>query len=441
MGVSPAALTAAEVGLTWPHGDPDALRTAATRAGSVAQQLGAMSGQLRQAAGQAGPAWSGHAGESFVHALDTDCSTLEAAARSHQSVAAALVRLAAVVEEAQQTVRRAALRLSEALAAETGATSRALGARAAADTLTVQAATDPAEVMLAGNGPITRKADQAATDAQIAEGAARIAREEAQRAHHSARAEAAAAIDRVSAADRAVASELGGLHAVRTAARLGGLTLFGGALLRVKELRGFEKAAKDLVQREWYTLKWVREWVEAPSKAHFMEGFKYSDVFKAPEYWNESGLGKKVGGLVTELGGHSDVVAKGARWLNDAEKATPVFRKLGVAGSAISTGMDVKKLIEDGNPITAFRRDPSGYAVDLTQTAFDASTTAFLAAPNLGTGAAFAVTGAAWLGAETWHHAGDIEHVAGAAVHATEHVLGEGAHAAAGLLHHLNPFD
>jgi hypothetical protein len=51
----------------------------------------------------------------------------------------------------------------------------------------------------------------------------------------------------------------------------------------------------------------------APSKAHFMEGFKYSDVFKAPEFWNESGFGKKVGGLVTELGGHSDVVAKDAR--------------------------------------------------------------------------------------------------------------------------------
>jgi hypothetical protein len=42
-----------------------------------------------------------------------------------------------------------------------------------------------------------------------------------------------------------------------------------------------------------------------------LEGFKYSDVFKAPEFWNESGFGKKVGGLVTELGGHSDVVGGG----------------------------------------------------------------------------------------------------------------------------------
>lgn len=91
-------------------------------------------------------------------------------------------------------------------------------------------------------------------------------------------------------------------------------------------------------------------------------------------------------------------------WLSAAHKATPVFRRLGIAGGVVSTGMDFYGLVQQGNPVEAFQREGAGYVADVARTGFSASTTAFLIAPNPVTGGAVIVTGAVWLGAEAWEH-------------------------------------
>lgn len=91
-------------------------------------------------------------------------------------------------------------------------------------------------------------------------------------------------------------------------------------------------------------------------------------------------------------------------WLGDAPKATPLFRGVGIAGGAISTGLDAYGLYKQGNPVEAFKRDPAGYASDVSRTAFSASSTAFFVAPNPVTGGAVIITGAAWAGTEAWEN-------------------------------------
>jgi hypothetical protein len=91
-------------------------------------------------------------------------------------------------------------------------------------------------------------------------------------------------------------------------------------------------------------------------------------------------------------------------WLSDASKATPFFRRAGIVGGVVSTGIDGYNLIQDGNPVDAFHRDGAGYIADVSKTAFSASTTAFLIAPNPVTGGAVIVSGAVWAGAEAWQH-------------------------------------
>jgi hypothetical protein len=97
-------------------------------------------------------------------------------------------------------------------------------------------------------------------------------------------------------------------------------------------------------------------------------------------------------------------------WLGNVSKATPVFRRLGIAGGVYSTVTDGYNLIQQGNPVDAFQRDGAGYVADIGRTAFSASTTAFLIAPNPVTGGAVIVSGGIWLGAEAWDHREAIGH-------------------------------
>jgi hypothetical protein len=104
-------------------------------------------------------------------------------------------------------------------------------------------------------------------------------------------------------------------------------------------------------------------------------------------------------------------VTRGAgSWLSNASRATPVFRSLGIAGGAVSTVMDANHLIQQGNPVDAFKRDGSRYVADVARTGFSAAGTAFLVAPNPVTGGAVIVTGTVWMGAEAWDHREAIGH-------------------------------
>lgn len=95
--------------------------------------------------------------------------------------------------------------------------------------------------------------------------------------------------------------------------------------------------------------------------------------------------------------------ATAGQWLASPGAAS-TFRWLGVAGSATSTVAGAYNLWQQGNPIDAFEREGAGYVADVAGTAFSASTTAFLLAPNPVTGGLVVVTGVVWAGAEIVDH-------------------------------------
>jgi len=102
--------------------------------------------------------------------------------------------------------------------------------------------------------------------------------------------------------------------------------------------------------------------------------------------------------------------SRAGQWLSDAAKAGPVVRRLGIAGSVLSTGLDAKQLWQDGNPIDAFHRKGAGYVADVARTGFDGSSAAFLVMPTPVTAGAVVVTGAVWAGAEIYQHRKAIGH-------------------------------
>jgi len=115
-----------------------------------------------------------------------------------------------------------------------------------------------------------------------------------------------------------------------------------------------------------------------------------------------------VGRMLAPAMGRVPALAGASRWLANPAKATPVFRGLGIAGGAVGFGLGAYDLYQQGDPVEAFERDPAAYASDVAGTAFSASTTAFLVAPNPITAGAAAVTGLAWAGTEIWDHHEEI---------------------------------
>jgi hypothetical protein len=93
--------------------------------------------------------------------------------------------------------------------------------------------------------------------------------------------------------------------------------------------------------------------------------------------------------------------------------ATLAFRVVGAAGSGYATYRGVQNLIDQGNPIDAFREDPGSYASDVAGTVFSASSTAFFIAPNPVTGTIMVVSGVVYLGTEIWDHWDEISDFAG----------------------------
>jgi len=100
--------------------------------------------------------------------------------------------------------------------------------------------------------------------------------------------------------------------------------------------------------------------------------------------------------------GWADPLAKGARG------GLAATRALGVVGGVMSTGAGVANLVSQGDPRDAFEREGAGYVADVAETAFSASTTAFLIAPNPVTGAAAVGSGLVWAGAEVVDNWDDI---------------------------------
>ncbi|MEU6681999.1 mucin-2 [Streptomyces sp. NPDC046832] len=72
------------------------------------------------------------------------------------------------------------------------------------------------------------------------------------------------------------------------------------------------------------------------------------------------------------------------------------WRAAGVGGSAVATVVGAVDVIQEGNPVEAFKRDKAGYVAKVSGTAFNASLTAAMIAPNPVTIGAAVVTGAVY---------------------------------------------
>ncbi|MBL1065809.1 hypothetical protein [Streptomyces sp. 7-21] len=88
--------------------------------------------------------------------------------------------------------------------------------------------------------------------------------------------------------------------------------------------------------------------------------------------------------------------------LGTTGRAAGLLRGAGILGSGFSTITGVVDLVQQGNPVEAFQRDPSGYTVDVTGTAFNASLTAALVCPNPVTVGAAVGTGIAYGASLIW---------------------------------------
>ena len=119
-------------------------------------------------------------------------------------------------------------------------------------------------------------------------------------------------------------------------------------------------------------------------------------------------------------------LAGAGSWLG-SPAATTFFRRAGIAGAVVGTGYGSYGLYQQGNPIDAFEREGAGYVADVANTAFSASTAAFLIAPNPVTGALVIGTGAVWLGAEVVDNWDTISQSASDAWDAGTDLLADGA--------------
>ncbi|MDH5522011.1 MAG: hypothetical protein OEZ14_15920, partial [Acidimicrobiia bacterium] len=94
-------------------------------------------------------------------------------------------------------------------------------------------------------------------------------------------------------------------------------------------------------------------------------------------------------------------------WLG-SPAATTFFKRAGVAGGLVGTGLGLYDLYQQGNPIDAFQANPAGYVADVASTAFSASTAAFFLAPSPITAGLVIGTGVVWAGAEVVENWDDI---------------------------------
>jgi hypothetical protein len=115
--------------------------------------------------------------------------------------------------------------------------------------------------------------------------------------------------------------------------------------------------------------------------------------------------------LLSRLSGAAGVLGTSAAWLN-SPAGRALTTRLGIVGGVIGTGKGIYDLYQQGNPVEAFKREGAGYVADVAQTAFTASTTAFLVAPNPVTGAIAIGSGITWAGAEIVDHWDDISDTA-----------------------------
>jgi hypothetical protein len=421
-------------GLPWPEGEPGALRASAHRASALAHQLSGLHGGVAatHAAG-----WSGTAAAAFGATVRRDAGVVAAAGAAFGDAAGALNDLAGAIEHARQRVLHAADRLRAAREHAAAASRRAADARSAADAAHQAAALDPTASL---GSPLFSAADIAEGDAQRAEAASAAAQDELARVAAWAHREAEDACHDARAADQRCAGVLeasagtspfastgmpGGAFSpaapLAASAGMAGISQLGQYL--AGDLYNFWSGGHDRnfpfgtglkagvymkgvntwVRQDWTA--WQRVAKTAGSTPEEIADAKALALSRLPTF-NNGLIGRNVAKGLSRFSATEDAGA----WLGTASKATPWFRGLGIAGGAVSTGIDAYGLWKQGSPIKAFQKRGAGYVADVGKTAFSASSTAFMIAPNPITGGAVVVSGAVWLGAEGWEHRKQIGH-------------------------------
>lgn len=416
-------------GLPWPPGDPGQLRDAAHRAAGLADRLDGFGSRL--ASGPDPGNWSGTARASFGAALVADGQAVGQGAGAFRTAAGALNQLATVVDHAQSVVRQEARKLHEARQEATAARAKAVRARAHANAAAAAASSNPLMTApLGGMDPASQAAQQADGAAIVAESAATGAETHAADVQRRAMRAAQDAVAAVERADRSTGGELeglaGGVGAPSPGAPGSASVVPGGGLgplgqYLLADFATFWSGGKgggfpygSGAKGAFFMLgaaKWSRAaWASAAENGAGFLGRALSagDPLALPTF-NNGLLGRGATSLLGKAG-----AADAAGWLGDASKATPWFRGLGIAGGAVSTGLDGYQLVSKygWNPVTGVQKGGADYVAQFGKTAFSASTTAFLVAPNPVTGGAVVVSGAVWLGAEGWKHREAIVHAA-----------------------------
>lgn len=408
-------------GLPWPKGDPGALKDAAAKARDVAASVREAGQRLSKAASN-GDEWKGQAASSFASAVAEDGRDLGKAAGSFATAATAFSKLAQVLDEAQNTVKRWARKVEEA---EERARSAQERAQEAATTLeNAEAAKNPFMAPLGPADPIspfTAPAESAAY--QAAQRDATEAQADATTMRRKAQEEAQRAVEEVERADRETAGEirdaagnapLGGSKGGGVGAATGllpglsgdvfgplGQFLFGDfANFWSGTEGGFPYGSLGAgAIRILRTGLWIRAASAASAVLDPATGLLAASKF--PTF--NTGL---VGRGLQQVGPYVPGLGRAAGWLG-TPGATTFSRRAGVVGGVASTGLDAYNLYKQGNPVEAFEREGAGYVADVARTGFSASTTAFFVAPNPVTGGAVIVTGVVWAGAEVWDEWGD----------------------------------
>ena len=411
-------------GLPWPEGEPEAVRAAARRANALAAALDGMHGTV---AATDAPGWTGTAATAFDGAVERDAAVLSTAAAAFTEAAGALQELGIKLESARERVLEAAQRLREEREAAAAAAARAQEAREIATSAHAAAALDMSSPF---GGVLASEASAAEESALRAEAAAANAQMELERVEAWARRQAQDAVQDARAADQraagvlqgSAAGPLGATTGTPSAALAGGPALgplggfINGSLFNYwggGPDRAYMPIGKMVAGGAFMagTARWMRAASVASSWARVAPGGPGTLTAYAAQLahsrlptFNNGLLGR---GLASGLS--SVPATRGAgSWLANTSRATPVFRGLGIAGGGVSTVLDTAHLIRQGNPVEAFQRDGAGYVADVGRTAFSASTTAFLIAPNPVTGGAVLVSGTVWLGAEAWDHREEI---------------------------------
>lgn len=105
-------------------------------------------------------------------------------------------------------------------------------------------------------------------------------------------------------------------------------------------------------------------------------------------------VGKNAANLNRAVGGSRlSAFASGA---GSALRTAGWWRAAGIGGGVVSTAIGAVDVIQEGNPVEAFKRDKAGYVAKVSGTAFNASLTAAMVAPTPLTIGAAAVTGAVY---------------------------------------------